>query len=287
MASALSSAAGIIQDSIALGRRTLRTAGWVVAATALLDFVARSFAAANPIDSATTLDPVRAVAGLGAAGLMLVDGAVIGMVSILLLPIQDNLLRGAPAGVGRASSSLVLKTIPLTVSGIVQGAIVIGPPTLLMIGAVAPVIRPVMESGGVAEPGMLAALLRTALWRAFWPALAWVVVVSALFVFSFPFLIFENRGPLRSIGLSAWVFVRSVPKEWGRMLGVLVLWLCLFGIVWGPVKPLQAAAVALTHGASTGAFFTAAWCAVTSALALVWWDAGLVVLFRKLVPAGA
>ncbi|MGH7680773.1 MAG: hypothetical protein ACRENN_02155 [Candidatus Eiseniibacteriota bacterium] len=269
-----------------LGRRSLPRVAWVLVAIALFDFLARSIMAANPIDESAALDPTRAVAGVAAAGLMLLDAAVFAMVSLLLLPLLDGLVRGISIGVARAASSVARKTIPLTVSSVVQGVILAVPLTVLLVSAVAPVVRPVLDSGGVSQPGILQALLRTALWRAFWPALAWTAVVSLLFVFAFPFVILENRGPIRSIGLSASLLVRSLRREWGRIAGVLVLWLCLAAIVWLPQAPLRSA-FGLTSGARVGASLASAWGAAASALALLWCDAGLIALFRKLVPARA
>lgn len=242
---------------------------------------------ANPIDEAAALDPTRALAGVAAAELALLDGAVLAMVSLLLLPIQDGLGRGRSVGVVNASALLVRKTIPLTVSSLVQGIVLFTPPMFLMVQAVAPVVRPLLESGSVSDPGILAALLRIALWHAFWPSLAWVLAVTLLFLFAFPFLILDDRGPIRSIGLSASLFIRSVPREWPRMLAVLALWGCLFAIVSAPLGVIRAAAAALPGGPHAGAFFGAAWGAATSALSIVWIDAGLVTLFRKLSPAGA
>ena len=156
-----------------------------------------------------------------------------------------------------------------------------------MVQAVAPVVQPLLESGGMADPGILAALLRTALWRAFWPSLAWVLAVTLLFLFAFPFLILDDRGPIRSIGLSASVFVRSLPKEWPRILAILAFWGCLFAIAWAPPAAIRAATAGLPGGSRAGALLGAAWGAATSTLAIVWIDAGLVTLFRKLSPAGA
>jgi len=264
VASALRSAAETIQDSISLGRRSLRRVAWILVAIAVLDFLARSVMAANPIDESAAFDPTRAVAGVAAAELMLLDGAVFAMVSLLLLPIQDGLLRGRSVGVADAASTVARKTIPLTVSSVIQGAVLVVPLIALLAMTVAPVVRPVLESGGVSQPGILEALLRTALWWAFWPALGWTIVVTLLFLFAFPFLILENRGPVRSIGLSASLFVRSLPRESGRILGVLVLWAGLLALAWAPLGPLRSA---------------------ISALAVVWGGAGLVTLFRKLAPA--
>lgn len=287
MASALTSAAETIRDSVSLGRRSLRTVAWILAATALLDFGARWVLSANPIDESAAIDPTRALAGLAAAELMLLDGAVLAMVSLLLLPIQDGIGRGRPMGVVNASALLVRKTLPLTVSSVVQGVVLLTPPMLLMVQAVAPVVRPLLESGGVTDPGILAALLRTALWRAFWPSLAWVLAVTLLFLFVFPFLILDDRGPIRSIGLSASLFVRSVPRDWPRILAIFALWGCLFAIASAPLGLIRAAAGGPPGGSHAGAILGAAWGAATSVLAIVWVDAGLVTLFRKLAPAGA
>jgi hypothetical protein len=287
VASALTSAAETIRDSLSLGRRSLGTVAWILAVTALVDFGARWAMSANPIDESVALDPTRALAGVAAAELMLLDGAVLAMVSLLLLPIQDALGRGRSMGIVNASALLVRKTFSLTASSIVQGIVLFTPPTFLMVQAVAPVVRPLVESGSMADPGILAALLRTALWRAFWPSLAWVLAVTLLFLFAFPFLILDDRGPVRSIGLSASLFVRSVPREWPRMLAVLALWGCLLAIVSAPIGAIRAAAGGLHGGLRAGAILGAAWGAATSALSIVWIDAGLVTLFRKLAPTGA
>lgn len=287
MASALTSAAETIRDSLSLGRRSLRTVVWILVVVAIFDFVARWVMSANPMDETAAFDPARAVAGVAAAELMLLDGAVIAMVSLLLLPILDGFLRGRPVGIARAASAVARKTIPLTVSSVVQGVVLFAPPTFLMVQAVAPVVQPLLASGGMADPGILAALLRTALWRAFWPSLTWVLAVTLLFIFAFPFLILDDRGPIRSIGLSASLFVRSVPKEWPRILSVLALWLCLFAIAWAPSATIRAATAGLPGSSRAGALLGAGWGAATSVLAIVWIDAGLITLFRKLAPAGA
>ena len=137
MASALTSAAETIRDSLSLGRRSLRTVAWILALAALLDFGARWAMSANPLDESATLDPTRALAGVAAAELALLDGAVLAMVSLLLLPIQDGIGRGRSVGVVNASALLVRKTIPLTVSSLVQGAVLLCPPVFLMAGAAA------------------------------------------------------------------------------------------------------------------------------------------------------
>lgn len=286
MASALTSATETIGDSISLGRRSLRTVAWILAVTALVDFGARWAMAANPIDESAALDPTRALAGVAAAELMLLDGAVLAMVSLLLLPIQDAIGRGRSMGAASASALLVRKTFSLTLSSIVQGVVLFTLPMFLMVQSVAPVVRPLLESGGVTDPGILAALLRTALWRAFWPSLAWVLAATLLFIFAFPFLILDDRGPIRSIGLSASLFVRSVPREWPRILAVLALWASLFAIVSAPLGAIRTAAAGLPGGSHAGAFLGATWGAATSTLAIVWIDAGLVTLFRKLAQAG-
>ncbi len=283
MGSATSAAFETLEDSIALGRSSLRPVAWILVATAVFDFIARTVLATIPSGGGAALDPSQALAGLAASELMLLDVAILAMVSLLLLPIQDGIVRGQAIGPMRATAILAKKTFPLTVSGIVQGAIIMGPPILFLIASVAPVVAPVVEAGGAAEPEKLAAMLWAAIWRAAWRSLAWLIVTSLFLLFAWPFLIFENRGPIRSIGLSISLVVSRGGREWSRFLAVLAFWAVLLGLIMVPPPAIRWGTAFLPRGGHLGSILSAAWTAATSVLALVWWDAGLVTLFRRLV----
>ena len=285
MGNAASAAIETFQASIALGRRSLRPCAWLLAVTAVIDFTVRTILAAATGSGSVATDPAQGLVVLVASELMLLDVAIIAMVSLLLLPIQDAIERGQAIGATRATAILVKKTLPLTLSGIVQGAIITGPPILFLMASVAPVVAPIIEAGGATDPGTLSTMLAAAIWRAAWRSLAWILVTSLFLLFAWPYLIFENRGPIRSIGLSAALVVRRGLSDWSRFLAVFFLWAALAAVILLPQMVARLCAPSHLHSNHLHSVLSVAWTAVTSALALVWFDAGLVTLFRRLVPA--
>ena len=112
-------------------------------------------------------------------------------------------------------------------------------------------------------------------------------LTNALFLFAVPLVLLENRGPLRSIGLSAGLFVRRVFPDGARFMSVALLWALLYLTVALPESAIVQALAHLPRWSFLRSFLPAAWSAASMPLALACGTAGLVVLFRKIVPARA
>jgi len=206
---------------------------------------------------------------------------------LLLLPLQDSLELGDPANERAAARAVFRRSGALAVSGLVQAAIVLGPPAVLFVTLTTREVQAVLATGGTLDAQTLLTVQAAVLRGSMAACCAWLAITNALFLFAAPLLLLENRGPLRSIRLSAALFVRRVFPDWARFLSIALLWGLLYVAVVLPESEILRALAHLPRWSFLRSVLPAAWTAASTALALAYGTAGLVILFRRLVPAQA
>ena len=287
MEGALPRAAEALSAAISLGRRSLRPASGILLSVALVSFVRAGLAEEFFRGHVALTEASGPIPALTSMLLTVVVFSVLSVGFLLLLPLQDHLERGEPANERSAAGVVFHKAGPLAISGLVQAAIVFGPPAILFVTLTMREVRAVLATGGTLDAETLltvqAAVLRGSLAACCW----WLAIANALFLFAAPLLLLENRGPLRSIGLSAGLFLRRVFPDWARFLSIALLWCLLYVAVVLPESEILRALAHLPRWNVLRSVLPAAWTAVSTTLALAYGTAGLVVLFRRLVPARA
>jgi hypothetical protein len=218
---------------------------------------------------------------------MLLTVAVFTLLSVgllLLLPLQDSLARGQATSERAAAQAVIGRTGALAVSGLVQGAIVFGPPAILFVSLAMQEMSAVVAEGGTLDPATLVAIQSAVLRGSLGATCLWLAITNLLFLLAAPFLLLEGRGPLRSIWLSAALVLRRGLPEWSRFLSIAFLWGVLYAAVVLPESGLQRMVASLPRTSFLRTTLPAAWAAPSTAAALAFGTAGLVVLFRRLVP---
>ncbi|TMQ63160.1 MAG: hypothetical protein E6K79_10985 [Candidatus Eisenbacteria bacterium] len=286
MEGALLRAAEALSAAISLGRRSLRPASGILLSVAIVSFVRAGLAEEffrGPVPLTEAAGPIPGLTS------MLLTAVVFSLLSIgflLLIPLQDSLELGEPANERTAAQVVFRRTGPLAISGLVQAAVVLGPPAVLFVTLTMREVRAVLATGGTLDAETLLTLQAAVLRGSLVACCSWLAVTNALVLFAAPFLLLENRGPLRSIGLSAALFLRRVIPEWPRFLSIAFLWGFLYVAVVLPESEILRALAHLPRWSFLRSVLPATWTAVSTTLALAYGTAGLVVLFRRLVPVG-
>ena len=84
--------------------------------------------------------------------------------------------------------------------------------------------------------------------------------------------------------MSAALVVRRFLPDLGRFLSIALLWALLYAAVVLPESAILGTLSSLPRWSFLRSVLPAAWSAASTALALAFGTAGLVVLFRRLVP---
>jgi len=281
----LARAAEALSAAIALGQQSLRPASGILLSVALVSFVRSGLAEEFFRGNIPLTEPAGAVPALASMFLTVVVFSILSVGFLLLLPLQDSLERGEAASERTAARAVFRRTGPLAVSGLAQSAIVFGPPAILFFTLMTREARAVLAEGGTLDTETLAAVQAAVLHGSLAPSCIWLAVTNALFLFAAPLLLLENRGPLRSIGMSAALVARRFFPDLGRFLSIALLWALLYMAVVLPESWILRALSGLPRWSFLRSVLPAAWSAVSTALALAFGTAGLVVLFRRLVPA--
>jgi len=281
----LARAAEALSAAISLGRRSLRPASAILLSVALVCFVRAGLAEEffrSPIPLTQNPGPLPALTS------MLLTAVVLSVLSVgflLLLPLQDGLEQGQPANERAAARVVFRRATPLAISGLIQAAIVFGPPAVLFVSLTTREVRAVLAAGGTLDAETLLTVQAAVLHGSLAACCSWLAITNALFLFATPLLLLESRGPLRSIGLSAALFLRRVFPDWARFLSIALLWGLLYVAVVLPESEILRALAHLPRWSFLRSVLPAAWTAISTTLALAYGTAGLVVLFRRLVPA--
>jgi len=270
--------------AVALGHRTLQPASGILVSAALVNFVWTGLAV--EFFRGGTFSPAGdSILQLTSMFLTVVALAVLSVGFLLLLPLQDSLERGRMTSERAAARVVLRRTDALAISGLVQGAIVFGPPTVLFVSLALQEMSAVTAEGGTLDPATLVAIQSAVLRGSLGATCLWLAVTNLLFLFAAPFLLLEGRGPLRSIRLSVGLVLRRGLPEWGRFFAIALLWGLLYAVVVLPGSGIQRMVASLPRTSFLRTTLPAAWSAASSVGALAYGAAGLVVLFRRLLPA--
>ena len=279
----LSRAAEALSAAIALGLQSLRPASGVLLSVAVVCFVRAGLAEEFFRGHSGLTESPEVVSGLAEMLLTAIAFSVLSVGFLLLLPLQDGLNLGKPQNERAAAQVVFRRAGALALSGLVQGAIVFGPPAVLLVVMTTHEMKAVLASGGTPDAATLLAVEAAVLHGSLAASCAWLALTNALFLFAAPLLLLENRGPLRSIGLSAILFVRRILPEWARFLSVR--WAPSPGVL--PESAILRSVAHLPRWSFLRSVLPATWSAASTAFALAFGTAGLVVLFRRLIPARA
>lgn len=194
------------------------------------------------------------------------------------LPLQDSLLRGERRSFFDCAK-LVLELLPkFALSGLAQGAIVVGPALAIILGAA---IAAAPLGAAPQEVKMLLVL------AAMVPALLWVCVAAFLLSFAVPLLILDGRGPIESVRES----FRLIRSRFGGLFGRLLFFgLALFLVLLFVSFPnsMLAALSAVAGQQFLGAQIAGlVWTSAVSAALFPFSVSALLVLYRAMVPAAA
>lgn len=198
--------------------------------------------------------------GEGAPGVKAVLNAtpivLLALVYIPFLPLQESILRGRPIHFLGAIRSVLRVSVNLVLSGIAQVCILLGP------------ITPITIVG--------ARLLSDPLGPVMWAGFAWLAVAAFFMIFTIPAVVLDGEGPLRSL----WTSVRLVSRNFGSVLGMLLVLGFIALVGFGAASPLSA--LGATAAPIKVAFV--AWTSAIEALLLPFLAAAVVVLYRSLRP---
>jgi hypothetical protein len=283
--SALAAAADSIQETVALGRESLRPSFWILSAGALLDYEARWVFSGNATSELDPTNPSMLLTRLGLALFGFVALTILTTVFLLLIPLQDGLLRGRAIGLGGAFRALSRCMGPLTLSCTAQALLVLAVPFAVVSAYVYASVAGVDPVEGVPNIFKMQEVARASAMRALWPSAVWIIVTSILFVFALPYVILEQRGPLRSIGLSVSLVLRRCRAESGRFWAFAGTWIGAATVVMLPVILLNMTTTVTSREQVLLNFFAWGWRSLATAFAIPWCCASLVILFRHLVPA--
>ena len=145
--------------------------------------------------------------------------------------------------------------------------------------------RAVIAEGGTINAETMQAIQSAVLPGALSASGWWFGISNLLLLFATPYLLLEERGPLRSIWLSAALILRQGLREWSAFLALAVLWALLYATVVLPEFEIRRSVATLPWHSFVRTTLPAAWSAASTALALTFGSAGLVTLFRRLAPA--
>lgn len=253
--------------------------------SAIVQFV-RASVAEEFFHGSLALDPARASATMLASMLLTVVAlTVLSVAILLLLPLQDSLAQGRATTERAATQAVIGRTGALAVSGSVQAAIVFGPPAILFVALATKEMQAVVAEGGTLDTATLVTIQSAVLHGSLAASCWWLAITNLLFLFAAPLLLLEGRGPLRSIWLSATLVFRRGFPEWSRFVAIAFLWAVLYAAVVLPESGLQRMVSSLPRTSFLRTTLPAVWSAPLTAFGLAYGTAGLVILFRRLVPA--
>ena len=203
------------------------------------------------------------------------------LVTALLLPIQDALLRGERRSFPEAVPIAVRRMIPLVLSMFVQALILVGPP-LLLLGGVGLFVKSLPTL-----PGSPMEVLQGTFFLALIPCAIYVLVFVILFWLAEPALVLDSRGPFAAIGQS----VSLAASHFGGMLGRLfvsnVLLILAMIVVIIPVLFLEAGAALSGSAHPVVKVAQIIWQSLASAASYPFTVAMALILYRSLRPYGA
>jgi hypothetical protein len=173
------------------------------------------------------------------------------------LPLQESILRGRPIDFLGAIRRVLRVSVNLTLSGIAQVFIILGP------------ITPMAFIGARLLPDPFGPLL--------WAAMAWLAAAGFFMIFATPAVVLDGEGPLRSLRTSFLLVSRNFGSALGRFL-VLAL-LAFVGLeVATPLSTLGGNATAPIKLA------VVTWTSAVETLLYPFWVAAVMVLYRSLRP---
>lgn len=233
---------------------------------------------------ALSMDRVVSLDDMGASGAlmapkMLQIPAYIPVFVLIYMPfllLQDGILRGTPSAIGRSMRAVLERVLPLIASGLAQVVIVLGPPILLVAGAVL-LARSV--------PTRPEELTRAIVMVALVPCVIYIFVMLFFLWFALPALVLDRRGPLRSIRLSIGLVATHFGGLLGRILVTFLLLILAAVVLAFPAEILQVAAAAAEAEHPVLKIAVVVWTAAVAALLFPFMMASVVVLYRALVPA--
>lgn len=176
---------------------------------------------------------------------------------IPFLPLQESLLRGRPISFLGAIRRVLRVSVNLTLSGIAQAFILLGP------------ITPIAVVG--------ARLLSDPLGPLLWTGLAWLAVAAFFMIFAVPAVVLDGEGPLHSL----WTSFRLVWRNLGSALGRFLVLALLAYVGFEVASPLST-----LGGGATAPIKLAVvtWTTAVETLLYPFWAAAVVVLYRSLRP---
>jgi len=199
--------------------------------------------------------------GSGALGLKAVINATpilfLAFIYTPFLPLQESILRGRPISFLGAIRHVLQMSVNLTLSGIAQVSILLGP------------ISPIAIVG--------ARLLSDPFGPLLWTCMAWLAVAAFFMIFATPAVVLDGEGPLRSLRTSFQLVSRNLGSALGRLLVLAAIALVGFGVA----SPLS------TMGGNTTALIkliVVTWTSAAETLLYPFWVAAVMVLYRSLRP---
>jgi len=212
--------------------------------------------------------------GKGALGLKAVVNATpilflafisfLAFIYVPFLPLQESLLRGRPIHFLEAIRRVLRVSVNLTLSGIAQVLILLGP------------ISPIAFIGARLLPDPFGPLL--------WIGFAWLAAAAFFMIFATPAVVLDGEGPLHSLWTSCRLVSRNLGSALGRLLTLAFLAVVAYKLATIPSSILGA--VGRTSGVAAAPIKLAAvnWTSAADTLFFPFWVAGVMVLYRSLRP---
>jgi len=235
-----------------LGRRSIRPA---LPALALLFLIRLGMGAHRALTNYSDATGQAAVPAVNAA-LDAIPILLLAFICIPFLPLQESILRGRTIHFLGAIRRVLQVSVNLVFSVIAQTFILLGP------------VTPITVAG--------ARMLSDPFGPLLWTCMAWLLVAAFFMIFAIPAVVLDGEGPLRSL----WTSVRLVSRNFGSVLGMLLVLGFIALVGFGAASPLSA--LGATAAPIKVAFV--AWTSAIEALLLPFLAAAVVVLYRSLRP---
>ena len=234
-----------------LGRRSLRPALPALAFLFLYRLGTGAYGALTNYSEALKGHPLGGMVVAKATPILL-----LALIYIPFLPLQESILRGRPIHFLGAIRSVLKESVNLIFSGILQGLILLGP------------ISPLVVVGARLLPDPFGPLL--------WIGMAWLAVAAFFMVFVTPAVVLDGEGPLHSL----WTSFRLVSRNLGSALGRLLVLAFLASVGFEIAHPLS------TLGPTSAPIKVAVvtWTSAAETLLYPFWVAAVTVLYRSLRP---
>jgi hypothetical protein len=192
------------------------------------------------------------------------------------LPLQDAILRGTKRSFMDSTKHVLERLWPYGVSSLIQFAIIVVPATMI-----------VLVTGLATLPfGALPDKTRAALiLLAMAPAAVWIVVSLFLMIFATPLLLLDGRGPLASIRESFRLMRRHFSGLLGRFVAFIVV-IVIAAVFFSLPSAMLTIVTAVARQKIIGVEIArAVWDSAVSTATFPFSVAGLLILYRALVPA--